>query len=75
MSGYSSRAEVVEVVKATIRAGVAPDLPADPGAYNVAGIVRENFYRWSGGWGGAAHSAEEFTASMRRNLRRKRVTR
>jgi hypothetical protein len=73
MSGYSSKAEVVEVVKLTITNDTAgTGLSRDPKDYNIAGIIRDNFIgRAHYGWG-TTTGAEEFAASLRRNLRRKR---
>jgi hypothetical protein len=78
VSGYSSKAEVVEVVKATIRGLAAPQvedgLSRDPGDYFISRIVRDNF-RSSGshgyyGWH-ASTDAETFSRSLYTHLRRR----
>jgi hypothetical protein len=68
VSGYASRAEVVDVVRQTIATdhnGLG--LPRDPGRFNLAAIVRECFYYSPGyGW----HSTDaDFCESLRANCR------
>jgi hypothetical protein len=75
MSGYASKAEVLEVIRSTIEQdGAGTGLSRDPGAYSLAGIVRDVFhYRGAGyGWGVSAPSAAEWAAAQRRHLRRSR---
>lgn len=73
MSGYSSKAAVVEVVKATIAADHnRTGLSTDPADYNIAGIVRECFYN-SGAYGWRSTDAD-FVASLRTNLRKRAAT-
>jgi hypothetical protein len=74
MSGYGSKAEVTEVVKDTIASDWnKTGLSTNPRDYNISAIVRENFYNRGSGYGwGASMDAEEFVASLHRNLRRKR---
>ena len=71
MSGYASKAEAVQVVRATIAGTSRPaDLPADPAAYNMAGIARAVVYSRGTGYGwGIEHSAETFWAAVRANLK------
>jgi hypothetical protein len=75
MSGWNSKAEVTDVVKETIRLDTCGHgLSRNPRDYNIAGIVRENFIGGYGGWG-TTTGAEEFTASVRRNLRHSKASR
>jgi hypothetical protein len=74
MSGYASRAEVVEVIRQTIISDHnSTGLSRDPADYNLSALVRENFHQRGPGYGwGTSTGAEEFIASLRRNLRRNR---
>lgn len=72
MSGYGSRAEVVAVVKATIRDDTnQTGLSRDPADYFVSRVVADNFANRGRlyGWG-TTTSAEQFVASLHRHLRR-----
>lgn len=70
MSGYSSRAEVVGVLKDTIRTDCnSLGLSTDPADYNIAGLVRDNFVN-RGYWGWKATTdGEQFVRSLARHLR------
>ena len=52
MSGYSSSRAVREVIVATLRAE-----GRDPARYNVAGIMRDAFYRRNPGYGALGEQA------------------
>lgn len=72
MSGYSSKAEVVQVVKATIRAGseLAPDLPRDPKRFYISRVVADLFApNPSGGWRVARPEEDQFWQSVRAHRR------
>lgn len=72
MSGYGSKAEVVQVVKDTITSDHnKTGLSRDPSDYYITAIVRENFYSAAPyGWR-CSTGPDEFVASLRRNLRRR----
>lgn len=70
MSGYASKAEVLEVVKATIRQdSPGTGLSRDPADYNLSALVRDLFYYRGRGFGWGSTDAD-FAESMRRNLRK-----
>lgn len=72
MSGYSSKAEVVQVVKATIRAGseLVPDLPRDPKRFYISRIVADLFAPCtSGGWRVVVPDEVGFWQSVRAHRR------
>lgn len=70
MSGYGSKAEAMQVLKATIL--MNSELPSqDPGDYYIGAFFDDHYYRWYGGWGIAAPSFEEFTALADKHLRPK----
>lgn len=72
MSGWSSRAEVVSVVKASIRSDSAgTGLSCNPKDYNVSGIVRDAFRCDYWGWHSAGDNpAETFKTALQSNLRK-----
>lgn len=69
MSGYGSKVEAMEVLKATIvmNAGSIPS--GDPKDYYIGAFFDDHYYQWSGGWGIAAPSFEEFAALAEKHLR------
>lgn len=76
MSGWSSKADVVSVVKASIRSDSAgTGLSRDPKDYNVSGIVRDAFTCNYFGWGMAStlasNPADTFKAALANNLRKR----
>lgn len=64
MSGYASKREVREVIKATLR-----QEGRDPANYNITGIFREAFYNRGRGYGYGAQDAETWAAAVTRNCR------
>lgn len=75
MSGYASKADVIEVIVN----GIETDwnktgLSKNRRDYNISAIVRENFYH-APGWGWRASTeagaADAYVASLRRNLRKR----
>ncbi len=74
MSGYSSKAEVIEVVKGTIRMGSSetPDLSRNPGDYFISRIVSDTFASRGTGYGwGASTGSEGFYDALRRHRRKR----
>lgn len=71
MSGYGSKVEAMQVLKATIvmNAGSIPS--GDPKDYYIGAFFDDHYYRWYGGWGIAAPSFEEFVALAEKHLRPK----
>lgn len=76
MSGYGSKVEAMQALKATIvmNAGSIPS--GDPKDYYIGAFFDDHYYHWYGGWGIAAPSFEEFAALAEKHLRpaaRKRI--
>lgn len=70
MSGYSSKAEALSVIKETLNKGVSDDLPKGSKFYNVSAIFNEMFYtEGRGSWRLTDYSQEFMEESMKRNLR------
>jgi hypothetical protein len=77
MSGYASKAEVVEMLKHSIVTDyLGTGLSRDPKDYNLSGIVRDNFqprgrgYGWSLSDAGCDSAA--YTESFHRHLRKRK---
>lgn len=72
MSGYTSKREVVNVIRRTIETDHnGTGLSRDPADYNMSALVRENFYERGNGYGwGTVTGTGGFVESLRRNLHR-----
>lgn len=75
MSRYASKAELVEVIKDTIRTDWnQTGMPTDVAAYNLAGILRELDIQGEGIYGWTCmNCSPDWPGMLRRNLRRSRV--
>ena len=74
MSGYSSKAEAMQVLRSSIEKDTSQSgLPTDTKAYNMSSLFDSAFYHRGRGWGwGVAHSGrDEFVYALATNVRAK----